>query len=107
MMLFVTLLWELLLMPMTNMKHNIALSVTNHTDTESALPSEDDYARWLQHALQSKYSNVIIDILLCDKNEIATLNINYRAKAKPTNVLSFPQSDVPNYYRVISHYVHP
>ena len=82
-------------MPMTNMKNNIALSVTNHSDTENPLPSEDDYARWLQHALQSEYSTVIIDVLLCDKSEIATLNINYRSKAKATNVLSFPQSDSP------------
>jgi probable rRNA maturation factor len=54
--------------------------------------AEQDIHRWAQVALEQL--NVGLTIRIVEASEIQSLNLQYREKNKPTNVLSFP-SDYP------------
>jgi probable rRNA maturation factor len=59
------------------------------------VPEEEDIRGWIEAALSGRRSaDTEISLRLVDIEEMTTLNENYRAKAGPTNVLSFP-SDLP------------
>ena len=66
------------------------LDVDIQTKTrERVLPHPNEVKRWAASAYEeTQYSSV--GILIVDKEEIQNLNLNYRDKDKPTNVLSFP-----------------
>lgn len=60
-------------------------------------PSDDEMAQWLSHCLQAQGSaekDVEISLRIVETDEIQALNLQYRGKDKPTNVLSFP-TDFP------------
>ena len=78
------------------MKNNITLDITSHTNSDLVLPDQAALIHWIGSALQFSYTDIIINLLLCDKAEITTLNINFRSKNKATNVLSFPAENTPN-----------
>lgn len=60
----------------------------------SLLPSEQDFYAWIQACLQHEgIEEAELTIRLVDRDEIQTLNHQYRYKDKPTNVLSFPFED--------------
>lgn len=59
-----------------------------HTDT--TLPGEQDFARWVRAALGSSDDAVELVIRVVDEAESRELNKRYRGKDKSTNVLSFP-----------------
>ncbi len=66
-------------------------------------PSEADFKRWLTAALVSVKRDQPLDpslpwvnIRLVDATESAALNVQWREKDGPTNVLSFP-ADVPGF----------
>lgn len=46
--------------------------------------------KWAKHALCSKLATAEITLRIVDAEEMATLNMTYRHKQGPTNVLSFP-----------------
>jgi len=80
---------------------NISILITIESDAwVSAWPdAKADIARaaWLclERAMPELSTGQIeISVLLCDDAAIQDLNRNYRGKDKPTNVLSFPQSDI-------------
>jgi probable rRNA maturation factor len=65
----------------------------------AALPTLAQLEQWAQLALQSPKSEAEITIRVVDDAESHELNLQYRGKDKPTNVLSFafeePQFDDP------------
>ena len=75
---------------------NILLSVDRHTDVAS--PTDAKLQGWVSHTLVQTASlpepTPELSIRITDNDEAADLNQTYRAKAGPTNVLTFP-ADVP------------
>jgi probable rRNA maturation factor len=59
---------------------------TEHT----SLPSQADFETWVRVALGNTMDTAELTIRLVDVPESQTLNLTYRSKDKPTNVLSFP-----------------
>lgn len=59
-----------------------------HASREKGLPTDEDFQRWAQAALQPESAEVVIRIV--DEEESRQLNRDYRGRDKPTNVLSFP-----------------
>jgi probable rRNA maturation factor len=73
----------------------VNLQVDIQSATSEPVPDEDDIRSWIEAALSGRRSaDTEISIRLVDIEEMTTLNENYRDKAGPTNVLSFP-SDLP------------
>jgi len=60
------------------------------------VPADSELTRWIGAAVTFAQgpANAEISLRLVDEAEMATLNLTYRDKAGPTNVLSFP-SDLP------------
>ncbi|NCB57072.1 MAG: rRNA maturation RNase YbeY [Gammaproteobacteria bacterium] len=59
--------------------------------TDSAgLPSETQFQQWLDTAVLPFQQEAEVTIRLVDEAESNELNLTYRGKDKPTNVLSFP-----------------
>lgn len=56
----------------------------------AALPSEGDFQSWVDAALSSFRAEAELSIRIVDNDESQSLNLAYRGKDKPTNVLSFP-----------------
>ncbi|PIJ48786.1 rRNA maturation RNase YbeY [Erwinia sp. OLTSP20] len=56
----------------------------------SGLPTEADFQRWLDAVLPRFQSESEVTIRLVDVAESHDLNLTWRGKDKPTNVLSFP-----------------
>lgn len=54
------------------------------------LPNEDQLSLWANTALSKLRENAELSIRLVDVEESQSLNLEYRGKDKPTNVLSFP-----------------
>ncbi len=54
------------------------------------LPSEEQFQRWVDTALEGLEGDHELTIRVCDSAESQQLNRDYRGKDKPTNVLSFP-----------------
>lgn len=59
------------------------------------LPTESQFQHWINHALTHQaqtadYPETEITIRIVDEAESHELNLTYRGKDKPTNVLSFP-----------------
>lgn len=65
----------------------IALELQN-VSRASEVPDAASFERWYQAALQGDAAEVVIRVV--DEDESAELNSQYRHKAGPTNVLSFP-----------------
>jgi len=54
------------------------------------LPSQEQLTLWAQTALKGLKDEAELSIRLVDESESQQLNLEYRGKDKPTNVLSFP-----------------
>ncbi len=54
------------------------------------VPSDQDFQTWAEAALLPYEKPFELTIRVVDSEESQTLNLNYRQKNKPTNVLSFP-----------------
>ncbi|MGK3130846.1 rRNA maturation RNase YbeY [Pantoea sp. C8B4] len=57
---------------------------------ENGLPAEPAFQRWLEAAVTPFQPESEVTIRLVDEAESHELNLTYRGKDKPTNVLSFP-----------------
>jgi len=74
--------------------------MTVHVDIQTAcsepVPEEDDLRCWITAALAERTSGPEAEVCLrlVGEQEMAALNRDYRGKAGPTNVLSFP-ADLP------------
>lgn len=56
----------------------------------TGLPSETQFQQWLDTAVLPFQQEAEVTIRLVDEAESNELNLTYRGKDKPTNVLSFP-----------------
>jgi probable rRNA maturation factor len=54
------------------------------------LPAEADFQRWLDTTVLEFQEEAEVTIRIVDEAESNELNLTYRGKDKPTNVLSFP-----------------
>lgn len=59
-------------------------------ETIQGLPDEAAFQRWLEAAVTPFQPESEVTIRLVDEAESHELNLTYRGKDKPTNVLSFP-----------------
>ncbi|WP_301099201.1 rRNA maturation RNase YbeY [Otariodibacter sp.] len=65
------------------------------TEDSNNLPSETQFTHWVQQALSQEaqtddFPDTEMTIRIVDEAESHELNLTYRGKDKPTNVLSFP-----------------
>jgi len=58
--------------------------------TATELPSEAQFQQWLEAAILPFQQEAEVTVRIVDAAESQQLNNDYRAKDKPTNVLSFP-----------------
>ena len=70
---------------------NLELELQVATQQDS-IPSQESFAAWSKAALHHEREQAEIVIRLVDETESRELNREYRAKDRPTNVLSFPSN---------------
>ncbi|WP_165310588.1 rRNA maturation RNase YbeY [Vibrio ziniensis] len=68
----------------------IALDLQLAVEDENGLPSEEHFVTWLEAAITPFQQQAEVTIRIVDSEESHQLNMDYRGKDKPTNVLSFP-----------------
>ena len=68
---------------------SVVLEVQRASDAVS-MPDTADFDRWAQAALEDVGQSVELVIRIVDEPEGRELNLRYRGKDQPTNVLSFP-----------------
>ncbi|HIF9114656.1 TPA: rRNA maturation RNase YbeY [Photobacterium damselae] len=68
----------------------IYLDLQYATESETGLPAEADFQSWLEAAITTFQTDAEVTIRLVDEAESHQLNLEYRGKDRPTNVLSFP-----------------
>ena len=59
-------------------------------EQETGLPTAEQIEQWATAAVQPQSDEVEITVRIVDEAESHELNLNYRGKDRPTNVLSFP-----------------
>ena len=69
---------------------SIVLDYQIALDTEQFVPSKESCQQWLEHVLPQFKAESELTIRVVETSESQQLNSDYRDKAKPTNVLSFP-----------------
>ncbi|MGY2572594.1 rRNA maturation RNase YbeY [Vibrio sp. C8] len=69
---------------------SIELDLQLAVEDEKGLPSEANFATWLETAITPFQDQAEVTIRIVDSEESHQLNMDYRGKDKPTNVLSFP-----------------
>ncbi|PST85736.1 rRNA maturation RNase YbeY [Photobacterium sp. NCIMB 13483] len=68
----------------------IYLDLQLATADETGLPTEAEFQQWLNAAVIPFQADAEVTIRLVDEQESHALNLEYRGKDRPTNVLSFP-----------------
>ena len=59
-------------------------------EQDSGLPTAEQIEQWATAAVQPQSDEVEMTVRIVDEAESHELNLNYRGKDRPTNVLSFP-----------------
>lgn len=59
-------------------------------EQETGLPTSEQIEQWATAAVQPQSDEVEMTVRIVDEAESHALNLNYRGKDRPTNVLSFP-----------------
>ena len=59
-------------------------------EQETGLPTAEQIEQWATAAVQPQTDEVEMTVRIVDEAESHALNLNYRGKDRPTNVLSFP-----------------
>lgn len=60
------------------------------TENIEGLPTEEQIVQWATVAIQPEGNEVEMTVRIVDEAESHELNLTYRGKDRPTNVLSFP-----------------
>ena len=60
------------------------------TENIESLPTEEQIVQWATAAVQPEGDEVEMTVRIVDEAESHELNLTYRGKDRPTNVLSFP-----------------
>ncbi|WP_260259139.1 rRNA maturation RNase YbeY [Vibrio intestinalis] len=68
----------------------IELDLQLAVEQEDGLPSFEDIHLWLSKAVSQFQPQAEVTVRIVDQQESHQLNLEYRGKDKPTNVLSFP-----------------
>ncbi|ROV58516.1 rRNA maturation RNase YbeY [Vibrio ponticus] len=68
----------------------IELDLQLAVEDEAGLPSFDEIHSWLSNAISLFQQDAEVTVRIVDEAESHQLNLEYRGKDKPTNVLSFP-----------------
>ncbi|PQJ67671.1 rRNA maturation RNase YbeY [Photobacterium angustum] len=68
----------------------IYLDLQHATENLDGLPTEAEFQQWLNAAVIPFQADAEVTIRLVDEQESHALNLEYRGKDRPTNVLSFP-----------------
>ncbi|OLQ88555.1 rRNA maturation RNase YbeY [Vibrio ponticus] len=68
----------------------IELDLQLAVEDEAGLPSFDEIHSWLNNAISLFQQDAEVTVRIVDEAESHQLNLEYRGKDKPTNVLSFP-----------------
>ncbi|MGR5219564.1 rRNA maturation RNase YbeY [Vibrio parahaemolyticus] len=68
----------------------IELDLQLAVESEKGLPTADEFQQWLDKAIRPFQQDAELTIRIVDEEESHQLNLDYRGKDKPTNVLSFP-----------------
>ena len=78
------------------MSDNISVDVSDASDAEG-IPASDSIDRWVRTAVGHVVGNELIEVSvrIVGEEEGRQLNEQFRDKAGPTNVLSFPAGDLP------------
>jgi probable rRNA maturation factor len=61
----------------------------------SGIPTSEHFSRWILAALRKPFANFEQTVRVVDESESQALNLQYRGKDKPTNILSFP-AEIPH-----------
>ena len=80
-------------MRMTNMKNNISVCIIDSVDADFFKPDETEVESWVKKCLLDDFKSVSINLALVSTADMARLNIDFRGKTGPTNVLSFPEEN--------------
>ena len=59
-------------------------------EEETGLPTAEQIEQWATAAVQPQSDEMEMTVRIVDEAESHALNLNYRGKDRPTNVLSFP-----------------
>ena len=73
---------------------NIEIDFQNASQFQD-IPDFSQFKQWVLSVLKEKCEEVEIVIRIVDEPEMKQLNLTYRNKNKPTNVLSFPLESSP------------
>lgn len=65
------------------------------------LPSKKQIERWVSSVLGHRHDRGELAVRIVDTDEIKELNLKYRGKCQPTNVLSFPFEAPPGIHTKI------
>ena len=68
----------------------VTLELQRAVESQADLPDDDTFRRWVESVLSGHPEPVELVIRLVDEAESRQLNLDYRGKDRPTNVLSFP-----------------
>ena len=69
---------------------SVTLDLQLASADSAGLPTEADFQRWLDAAILPFQQEAEVTVRVVDSAESHELNLTYRGKDKPTNVLSFP-----------------
>ena len=69
---------------------NVIIDLQIATENTDNLPTETQIQQWANAAVRPKTLDPEITVRIVDEAESHDLNLTYRGKDKPTNVLSFP-----------------
>ncbi|WP_341660477.1 rRNA maturation RNase YbeY [Vibrio sp.] len=69
---------------------SIELDLQIAVKEETGLPNFEDILLWLTSAIDKFQPQAEVTVRIVDESESHQLNLEYRGKDKPTNVLSFP-----------------
>ena len=68
---------------------NITVDLQNDAALDG-IPDSEQFSRWIRAALRQPFSNLEQTVRIVDESESQSLNLKYRGKDGPTNILSFP-----------------
>ena len=69
---------------------NMLIDLQIASENIDGLPTLEQIEQWATAAVQPESDDVEMTVRIVDETESQTLNRTYRAKDRPTNVLSFP-----------------
>ncbi len=69
---------------------NVIIDLQIATENSADLPTEQQIQQWANAAVRAETVEPEITVRIVDEAESHQLNLTYRGKDKPTNVLSFP-----------------